>query len=308
MFWRSAARRSNVLFTGNNTRKTGLAALAFATLSVSAEAQDLGPLDCVIEPHEIIDVASRIDGIVDVLQVERGDLVEAGQVLAKLDSGVEEAAVAAARSRARASAEVSANSISVDFAERRQERLETLYNDKVVSGEQMDEVATEAKLSKLRLDQARENKRLAELELARSVEILERHTISSPIDGVVVQRYLSPGESTEDQPIMRIAQIDPLRIEVIVPVMAFGSIRKGQLAYIFPEAPKEGRFPARVTVVDRVADAASGTFRVRLSMPNPDYAVPSGLKCSIQFQPGDADALTDASSNGGVPVATTEAQ
>ena len=52
-----------------------------------------------------------------------------------------------------------------------------------------------------------------------------------------------------------------------------------------PEAPKEGRFPAEVTVVDRVADPASGTFRVRLTMPNPDYAVPSGLNCSIEFQP-----------------------
>jgi len=279
--------------------------------ALPALAQGLGSLDCVIEPHEIIDVASRVDGIVDVLSVERGDVVVAGQVLAKLDSGVEEAAVAAARSRARANAEIEANNISVDFAKRRRDRLETLYKDSVISGDQMDEVATEAVLSKIRLDQAKENRRLAELELARSIEILERHTIVSPIDGVVVQRYLSPGESTEDQPIMRIAQIDPLRIEVIVPVSAFGSIRKGQLAYVYPEAPKEGRFPARVTVVDRVADAASGTFRVRLSMPNPDYAVPSGLKCNIEFQPDVLDSIsgTDrpaAADDDAVSLATAE--
>ena len=285
-----------------------LIALGTVLLAATANAQDLGPLDCVIEPHEIIDVASRIDGIVDMLAVERGDIVSAGQVLAKLDSGVEEAADAAARSRARASAEVTANSISVDFAKRRRERLELLYNDKVISGEQMDEVETEAELSKLRLDQAKENRRLAELELARSIEILERHTITSPVDGVVVQRYLAPGESTEDQPIMRIAQIDPLRIEVIVPVNAFGSIKKGQLAYVYPEAPKEGKFPAQVTVVDRVADAASGTFRVRLSMPNPDYSVPSGLKCNIEFQTSDFEAVTQVDGGDGVPVATVESE
>jgi len=258
--------------------------MSIALLASQASAEPFGSLDCVIEPHEIIDVASRVDGIVDELAVERGDSVSVGQILAKLDSGVEEAAVAAARARARASAELQANSISVDFAERRQQRLETLFNDNVISGDQMDEVQTEAVLSKIRLDQAKENRRLAELELARSIEILDRHTISSPIDGVVLQRYLSPGESTEDQPIMRIAQIDPLRIEVIVPVITFGSIQKGQLAYVYPEAPKEGKFPAHVTVVDRVADPASGTFRVRLSMPNPDYAVPSGLNCNIEFQ------------------------
>ena len=278
-------------------------AACIALCATSAGAEVLGSLDCVMEPHEIVDVASRVDGIVDELTVERGDLVEAGQVVARLDSGVEKAAVAAARSRARAQAELDAGAISVDFARRRQERLEKLYADNVVSSEQMDEVSTEAVLSKIRLDQAKENRRLAELELARSLEVLERHTIASPIDGVVVQRYLAPGESTENQPIMRIAQIDPLRIEVIVPVTAFGSISKGQGAYVYPEAPKEGKYPATVTVVDRVADPASGTFRVRLTMPNPDYAVPSGLRCSVEFEQGLVENAGEESDSTDVTLA-----
>jgi RND family efflux transporter MFP subunit len=274
-------------------------------------AEDLGTLDCLIEPHEVIDVASRVDGIVDSIVVERGDLVAANQVLVNLDAGVEKAAVAAARSRAKASSEVDANNVSVEFASRRQDRLETLFKDSVISGDQMDEISTEASLSKIRLRQAVENQRIAELELAQSVEILDRHTIRSPIEGVVVQRYLSVGESTEDQPLVRIAQIDPLRIEVIVPVMAFGAIEKGQLAYISPEAPSEGRFPAIVSVVDRVADAASGTFRVRLSMPNPDYAVPSGLKCSVEFLPMDQVPGSEIAENPQaepVPLAQTSSE
>jgi RND family efflux transporter MFP subunit len=283
-------------------------AIGITSLASQANAEVFESLDCVIEPHEIIDIASRVDGIVDVLPVERGDAVVVGQVLAVLDSGVEEAAVAAARSRARASAELNANGVSVDFAKRRRERLESLFDDNLISGDQMDEATTEAVLSGIRLDQAKENRRLAELELARSIEILERHTIASPIDGVVLQRYLAPGESTEDQPIMRIAQIDPLRIEVIVPVTTFGSIQKGQLAYVYPEAPKEGKFPAHVTIVDRVADPASGTFRVRLSMPNPDYAVPSGLNCNIEFQPGDPEMVsqTDGADAKSTAIAESE--
>ena len=42
--------------------------------------------------------------------------------------------------------------------------------------------------------------------------------------------------------------------------------------------------PARVTVVDRVVDAASGTFGVRLELPNPDYRLPAGLKCKVRFE------------------------
>ncbi len=264
-------------------------ALVVATMTcaciTSVTAANLGEFDCVIEPHMVVDLASRVDGIVESISVDRGHLVEKDQVLVKLDSGVEEAAVEAARSRASATAELKASSVSVEFAQRRRDRLEALFLDKAVSMDQMDEIATETDLTRLQMQQAQENQRIAELELRQSIEVLQRHTIRSPIDGVVVQRFLSPGESTEDQPILRVAQIDPLRVEVIVPVATFGLIEVGQHAIVSPEAPKQGDYPATVTIVDRVADAASGTFRVRLSMPNPDYGLPSGLNCRVRFQP-----------------------
>jgi RND family efflux transporter MFP subunit len=271
----------------NNTSRNLLAAALLTLLMTPVLSPVLAAeprlLDCLIEPHEVVDVASRVDGIVDSIQVERGDVVAADQVLVNLDAGVEQAAVAAARERASATAEVEANNISMDFTTRREDRLEVLFKDKVISSDQMDEATTDATLSKIRVKQAVKNRRIAKMELERSLEILERHTIRSPLDGVVVERYLSVGESTKDQPILRIAQINPLDIEVIVPVAAFGSIEAGQLAYVSPEAPGEGRIPALVTVVDRVVDAASGSFRVRLSMPNPDYEIPSGLNCKVEF-------------------------
>ena len=50
-----------------------------------------------------------------------------------------------------------------------------------------------------------------------------------------------------------------------------------------------GNYEAKITIVDRVADAASGTFRVALDLPNPDHSLPSGLKCMVQFT-GDGTA------------------
>jgi multidrug efflux pump subunit AcrA (membrane-fusion protein) len=44
-----------------------------------------------------------------------------------------------------------------------------------------------------------------------------------------------------------------------------------------------GSFSAKVAVVDRVIDAASGTFGVRLRLPNPGNRIPAGIKCSVQF-------------------------
>ena len=82
---------------------------------------------------------------------------------------------------------------------------------------------------------------------------------------------------------MKVAQIHPLRVEVIAPVTLFGKITFDTLAEILPEATVNGTYTAKVTVVDRVVDAASGTFGVRLDLPNPNYRLPAGLKCKVRF-------------------------
>lgn len=288
-------------------RLTHATVLGCVAMAGNALAVNVPELDCVIEPHMVIDLSSRTDGIVESIEVDRGDLVEEGQVVVRLESGVEQAAVEYARVAANADSDLEASKISMNFAQRRRGRLESLYKEQVLSSDQMDEMETEAVLTKLERDQAKERKRLARLELRQALEVLERHTIPSPITGVVVQRFLAPGESVEEKPIIRLAQINPLRVEVIVPVSYFGSIQPGQSAVIMPERPMQGEYPAQVTVVDRVADAASGTYRVRLSLPNPDYKLPSGLKCMVRFLPiSQALPTTIAKAGSPADAATTE--
>ena len=274
-------------------------------------AASLPPMDCVIEPNTVIDLSSAVDGVVAKIEVDRGDVVEQGQVVVRLDSGVEEAALEYARARADATAELKAGEANLAFVDRRRVRLETLYQQKVLSSDQMDETATEARVKQIQVQQAKETKRLAELDMRQASEILKRHIIRSPIRGVVVQRYLSPGESVVDKPILRLAQIDPLRAEVIIPVAYFGAVRVGQQAVLVPEAPNDHQYPAVVTVVDRVADAASGTFRARLNLPNADYSLPSGLRCTVQFlapgQKADASLVVPAPRSLTRPPTTTAA-
>jgi multidrug efflux pump subunit AcrA (membrane-fusion protein) len=133
------------------------------------------------------------------------------------------------------------------------------------------------------LQEARERKELMELEHQEAVERLDEHTIRSPISGVVVDRLKSPGEVVKEETIVVVAQIDPLRVEVILPAAAFGSVQAGMRAEVSPELPNAGVQVASVAVVDRVVDGTSGTFGVRLELPNSDYAVPSGLRCQVRF-------------------------
>ncbi len=277
--WMSYAKRRAAL--------APVALLAACLNSSMALAEDLDELDCVIEPHVVIDLSSRVDGIVETMEVERGELIEKGQVLVRLESSVEQAAVAQAQVRADAMAEVLASNVSAEFAQRRNDRIQELHDSQAVSTDQLDEIKTEYELSRLQRQRAAENQLIAKLELRQAHEILNRHTLRSPIRGIVVQHYLAPGEAVEEQPIMRLAQIDPLRVEVIVPVSAFGTIQVGQRAIMRPESPMDGEYQATVTIVDGVADASSGTFRVRLGLPNKDYSLPSGLRCRVKFLPRD---------------------
>jgi multidrug efflux pump subunit AcrA (membrane-fusion protein) len=54
-------------------------------------------------------------------------------------------------------------------------------------------------------------------------------------------------------------------------------------ADVSPENPVGQVYKVKVTIVDRVIDAASGTFGVRLELPNPKYRLPAGLKCKVSF-------------------------
>ena len=88
----------------------------------------------------------------------------------------------------------------------------------------------------------------------------------------------------EDQSIVQLAQIDPLNVEVFAQVDLLEFIKVGMVAKVRPKRPGGGVFDARVTIVDRVLDAASGTFGVRLELPNPEYRLSAGLKCKVVFQ------------------------
>lgn len=215
-----------------------------------------GELECLVEPFMTVNVGSPVDGVLEQVAVNRGDRVRKGQVVAKLQAGVEAAAVSLTEAR-------------LEFVRRRLARIDSLLEKQLISAQESDELATEVKLR--------------EEELKKDQEALKLRTIFSPIDGVVVERRLAPGElvRAEKSVVLRLAQINPLNVEVIAPARLFGSVRVGMagqvsLAPFFP-----GTFQAKVVVVDKVIDAASGTMGVRLQLPNPEHKIPAGIKCSV---------------------------
>ena len=167
--------------------------------------------------------------------------------------------------------------------EKKRVRTSDLYQKNFVSQQVKDQAITEAEVAEMRLRQARESQRQAKHELALANAQMNQRTIRSPLSGVVVEKYLSEGERVEEKAVVKVATIDPLRVEVIVPSTHFSKIKTGMVASVKPDMADAEARTATVIVVDRVIDAASNSFRVRLELPNPDNALPPGLRCKLDF-------------------------
>jgi RND family efflux transporter MFP subunit len=214
-------------------------------------------LECILEPNSEIEISAAVPGLLSEVLVQRGDRVKKGQVLARLISGPERAAVELAEAR-------------VEFGERKAVRNEDLYNKKVISINEKDEMDTEVQISKLQLKQAQEQLKLRE--------------ITSPISGVVVEREKDSGEYVETEPLLTVVNLDPLNVEVVAPAERFGTIKKGMHARVTTIGRLSGTYDAKVSLIDQVIDAASGTIRIRLVLPNPNNNIPAGLKCCVKFK------------------------
>ncbi|HEX5611938.1 MAG TPA: efflux RND transporter periplasmic adaptor subunit, partial [Burkholderiales bacterium] len=191
-----------------------------------------------------------------------------------------------ARTRAQSVGEIKVAEARVGITEKKYRRAEELFAQKFISENARDEARAEFQLATEDLGRTRENQRLAEQEVKRAAEVLALRTITSPFTGVVVEVMLRPGEfgaTTIKDPIMKLAEIDPLNVEVVLPVKLYGQIKIGQKAVVMPESPIGGNYSSVVRLVDRVIDAKSGTFGVRLDLPNGKRAIPAGVRCRVQF-------------------------
>ena len=261
----------------------GLCALTVAPVWASEMA-------CVIKPYAEISIGTPVEGLIQTVPVDRGDWVTKGQVIVTLESSLEEATVALAKAKAEAEAVLKSSQVKIGFSSRKLERALDLFKTNSIAQHEVDEAHTEKALAEMSYQEASENKRQAELELNRATAALHLHTIRSPINGVVVDRLLSPGELARQAPVMKLAQINPLRVEVFAPISLLGKLKTGMRADVRPEGKGQPVYQAKIVVVNKVVDSASGTFGVRLEMPNPNNAISAGLACTVGFQSSLAES------------------
>lgn len=196
-------------------------------------------------------VVPRVGGRITAIEVEEGDRVEAGDVLARIDD--ERLKLELARAEA-------------DLRRLRQdlERQREMHERDMISTEAFERLQYE-------FEAQQAGHELARLQLSYT-------SITAPIDGVVSERMIKVGNMVSTtEPVFRVTALDPLIATLHVPERELSRLAPGQVAALRADAIPGERFVGVVDRISPVIDAASGTFRVTVELRDPSGRLRPGM-------------------------------
>ena len=277
-----------------------LVALAGITLLGTARAETF---DCVMEPAQKVKIGSAVTGVLKQVPVQRGDKVDPGQTIAELDDSIEAANLALATTQAASVEGIEAQRARVTLAKEKLDRAEPLAQKDIVSRDKLEGFQADYQIALRDLNAEMVKHKLAQIEVDRAKASVALRVIKSPLKGFVMDKNLLPGEFVNQEAfILTLVQLDPLYIEAYIPVAYYTALKIGMKGTVFPAAPIGGSYTAPVTVVDRVFDAASGTFQVRLELANSSNTLPGGERCKVDLPITPVGAYGDLA---GTPAPST---
>lgn len=234
-------------------------------------------------PERQIELAFLQDGIVERILVKEGDRVTEKQILAKLNSEIQELSLRAAVNRARNEGSIRGRMAELEMHRTRLRRLMELGNNQQVREAEIERAKADVAIAEAELLNLQEQKAFYELEVEKNKKELMQFTLQSPIAGIVRKIYREVGENiTRVQPqMMQIVDMKQLFVEIYVPIEKTQRIKIGEKFQLdFPQLGLSA--VGTLQYMDPLADAASATVRVKILFPNPGEKIPSGTKCVVK--------------------------
>lgn len=257
-------------------------ALGAASPALSEEIRS-----CVIVPSAVVDLSVSQPGVVRAVHVGRGDSVVAGDVLIELDDSAIAVEIAVAERRATDETQLNGIAQRIEVLGAQLERMKSLTERALARQNDLDRLEDQLLALYQERDRLIAARDLAALDLQRVQAQLAQRVLYSPTGGIVTERVVEPGEyASEQRPVLTVAALDPLHVELFLPLSLRDRIAVGDDIIVLPDAggtEDDMELTATVDVIDSVSDAASGTFGVRLTMPNPDLTLPAGVLCRVNI-------------------------
>lgn len=267
---------------------TGMVLLAAAGAShAQAPAESQGQMyDGVVRPSKQVVLTAPVSGILAELVVERGDRVDEGTVLLRMDDGLQALVVASAKLQAESDTELKAETLAKEEAAIMYERAAQAFRDKAASEWEVRRAKLQLEQSEAAVFAAGEKRELAQVNLKLEEEKLARYRLKAPFKGIVDSVEVSEGATlgTTDK-ILTLISLDPLEAEMYLPSSLYGKMRLGQTYALETDQATIGKLEGRLKYISQNFDYASQTFRCVLEIPNPEWKLPAGFMVRLATVP-----------------------
>jgi len=230
--------------------------------------------------HRQSDLAANASGRVLSTHVERGQTIEAGTVLARLDARAAKFSASAAKANSRVA------KAQLELAKVECTRADKLLADGVISKAEYDKTTSQCTTTLSSAAAADATAALASVQAGDSV-------VKAPFSGIVGERFVEVGEYV--QPSTRVASlyaIDPIRLSIAVPEADVGRIVDGQ-EVTFTVAALEGRtFDAKVKYISPALREGTRDLLVEAVADNPDHLLRPGMFATVHVGVGEQELPT----------------
>jgi membrane fusion protein, multidrug efflux system len=229
-----------------------------------------------VEANQMTSIYSRVDGYLTRWYVDIGDHVQAGQILADVESPQVDADLRMAQ------AQLELAEANLRLAQTNSARSQQLFENHVNSQQELDTVLANEQVQKATRDNA-----AAALTSAKDVKAFEQ--IRAPFAGTITARYVDVGSLVTSgsgrtvQKLFDLAQSDPVRVFVNVPQADVSSVQSGTAATITVDELPGQKFAGRITRDAGAFDLGSRTLLLEIDVPNPDGRLYSGMYAHARF-------------------------
>ncbi len=263
---------------------------------IKGDIVEITTLSGEIQPILKVDVFPKISGKVKAVEVEMGDKVRKGQVLARIDDSDFAAQVKQAKAAlAMARAGLEQARANYENARENYEKYKKLYEEGAVSKQQFDSIKLQYEIARAQYEKAQGEvsstmkgaeaqvvQAEAALELAQSQ--LDATRITSPISGIVFMKNIEPGEmAAPAAPVFTIVDIDKVVAQVDVSERIVNEIEKGQVVKVKVDAVENGVFKGRITHIAPAADPRTKKFPVKIEIDNPEMKLKGGMFVRVEL-------------------------
>jgi len=235
-------------------------------------------------------IYARVNGYVAKWQVDIGDHVQKGQVLATIETPELDAELQAARAQLKASqAQVGARRAEAQFSQTTNERWRDSPKG-VVSDQERESKKADYESAEARLNAGVAQVALDKSKVDQYSALAEFKQVKAPFEGTITERKIdvgnlvTAGSGSTTTPLYRMAQTDPLRVFVDVPQSASGELMNaGVPAEIRATGAVGGVFSGKIARSAESINAQARTMRVEVDMPNANHALVPGMYVNIAF-------------------------